>query len=67
MAENRFSLGVHGPDADDQVWLRYDGAEKRGIVRIGRSSAPSSIRAIAIRHDREAVEREFGHLVHAPA
>ena len=66
MAENRFTLGVRGPDADNLVWLTYIGAEKRGMVRLGRPGEPASDRAALIRNDGEALSSEFGHLVHAP-
>ena len=67
MTDDGFKLGVRGPDADDLVWPTFEGAAKRGVVRIGRSADPSSSRAISTRSNGEALQREFGHLVHAPA
>jgi hypothetical protein len=67
MAENRFTLGVRGPDGDNLVWLTYVGADKRGMVRLGRSGEPASDRAALIRNDSQALSSEFGNLVHAPA
>jgi hypothetical protein len=61
MAER--TLGVRGPDGDNQVWITYEVGSRSGLVRLGSPHESGPTRALAMRDDPEALEREFGHLV----
>jgi hypothetical protein len=67
MGPEQFTFGLKGPDADNFVWLTYDGETRSGMVNLGASGDPRAARALRYRADVESLEREFGHLVYAPA
>ena len=66
MASEQLTFGIKRPDADNLVWLRYDGSGRR-LVSLGSPDAPEAAWALRNRTDSAALGRQLGHLANASA
>ncbi len=58
---------VKGPDADDTVWLVYEGARHSGFINLGKGGDPDAQLALRLNSDGAGLQRAFGRMVHQRA
>jgi hypothetical protein len=64
MLADDLSFEVRGPDADDTVWLDYDGGSLTGAINLGTLEDFTARKAISLRNaGNAALAQAFGHLV----
>jgi hypothetical protein len=64
MVADDLTFEVKGPDADNFVWLHYDGDMWTGVVNLGHPDEPLARKAVSLKEaGSAALAKAFGHLV----